>query len=106
MSVNERGANVPTPTSLIFSGNRDMISLETIRASNLETRNLENLVAVFGELRRRWLSSWPFAWPIWHILRLTCVRSRLVGGTHGVAESTIKELFLRTTKPRAYIIGR
>jgi hypothetical protein len=29
-----------------------MVSLETIRASNLETRNLENLVAVFGKLRR------------------------------------------------------
>jgi len=53
-----------------------MVSLDTIRASNLETRNLEGLVAVF------------------------------VGGTHGVAESTIKELFLRTTRPRAYIIGR
>ncbi|KEQ74797.1 hypothetical protein M436DRAFT_42599 [Aureobasidium namibiae CBS 147.97] len=53
-----------------------MVSLETIRASNLKTSNLENLVAVF------------------------------VGGTHGVAESTVKELFLRTTKPRAYIIGR
>ncbi|KAI4760901.1 hypothetical protein E4T52_07043 [Aureobasidium sp. EXF-3400] len=82
MSVDERAgwtppaANVTTPTSLIFSENQGMVSLDTIRASNIEAGNLEELVAVF------------------------------VGGTHGVAESTVKELFLRTTKPRAYIIGR
>ncbi|KAI4741393.1 hypothetical protein E4T50_08181 [Aureobasidium sp. EXF-12298] len=82
MSVDERAgwtppaANVTTPTSLIFSENQGMVSLDTIRASNIEAGDLEELVAVF------------------------------VGGTHGVAESTIKELFLRTTKPRAYIIGR
>ncbi|KAH0165630.1 hypothetical protein KCU67_g4648, partial [Aureobasidium melanogenum] len=82
MSVDERAgwtppaANVTTPTSLIFSENKGMVSLESIRKSNLEASNLENLVAVF------------------------------VGGTNGVAESTIKELFLRTTTPRAYIIAR
>ncbi|THY15476.1 hypothetical protein D6D02_03941 [Aureobasidium pullulans] len=82
MSVDESAgwlppaANVTTPTSLIFSENPGMVSLESIRTSNLEARNLENLVAVF------------------------------VGGTHGVAESTVKELFLRATTPRAYIIGR
>ncbi|KAH0337340.1 hypothetical protein KCU81_g8145, partial [Aureobasidium melanogenum] len=82
MSVDEHAgwtppaANVTTPTSLIFSENPGMVSLESIRTSNLEASNLENLVAVF------------------------------VGGTHGVAESTIRELFMRTTTPRAYIIGR
>lgn len=29
-----------------------------------------------------------------------------VGGTGGIGESTAKELFLRTTRPKAYIIGR
>ncbi|CAD0021126.1 unnamed protein product [Aureobasidium pullulans] len=70
MSVDESAgwlppaANVTTPTSLIFSENPGMVSLESIRTSNLEARNLENLVAVF-----------------------------------------VKELFLRATTPRAYIIG-
>ncbi|KAH0361362.1 hypothetical protein KCU65_g8751, partial [Aureobasidium melanogenum] len=82
MSVDEQAgwtppaANVTTPTSLIFSENKGMVSLDSIRKSNLEASNLENLVAVF------------------------------VGGTHGVAESTVRELFLRATTPRAYIIGR
>lgn len=54
MSVDESAgwlppaANVTTPTSLIFSENPGMVSLESIRTSNLEARNLENLVAVFG----------------------------------------------------------
>lgn len=54
MSVDESAgwlppaANVTTPTSLIFSENPGMVSLESIRTSNLEARNLEDLVAVFG----------------------------------------------------------
>lgn len=56
MSVDERAgwtppaANVTTPTSLIFSENKGMVSLDSIRKSNLEASNLENLVAVFGML--------------------------------------------------------
>jgi hypothetical protein len=56
MSVDElagwtsSAANVTTPTSLIFSENRGMVSLDTIRASNIQAGNLENLVAVFGML--------------------------------------------------------
>ncbi|KAI5241247.1 hypothetical protein E4T43_05539 [Aureobasidium subglaciale] len=82
MSVDERAgwtppaANVTTPTSLIFSENPNMVSLDSIRMSNLQAADLENLVTVF------------------------------VGGTNGVAESTEKELFLRATTPIAYIIGR
>ena len=45
-------ANVTTPTSLIFSENRGMVSLDTIRASNLEAGNFEDLVAVFGMFSR------------------------------------------------------
>lgn len=54
MSVDEAAgwtppaANVTNPTSLIFSENKGMVSLETVRKSNLEASNLENLVAVFG----------------------------------------------------------
>jgi len=56
MSVDEHAgwtppaANVTTPTSLIFSENTGMVSLDTIRASNIEAGNLEELVAVFGML--------------------------------------------------------
>ena len=54
MSVDEHAgwtppaANVTAPTSLIFSENQGMVSLDTIRASNIEAGNLEELVAVFG----------------------------------------------------------
>jgi hypothetical protein len=34
-----------------------MVSLDTIRASNIQAGNLENLVAVFGMLFRRHLAS-------------------------------------------------
>ncbi|GAB7360563.1 hypothetical protein MBLNU230_g0448t1 [Neophaeotheca triangularis] len=37
------------------------------------------------------------------IVGLVCV---FVGGTGGIGESTIKELFKRTTRPKAYIVGR
>ena len=56
MSIDERAgwtppaANVTTPTSLIFSENQGMVSLDTVRASNIEAGNLEELVAVFGML--------------------------------------------------------
>lgn len=53
-----------------------MVSIETIRESNAQGRAIEGLVAVF------------------------------VGGTGGIGESTVKEFFLRTTRPKAYIIGR
>lgn len=54
MSVDESAgwtspaANVTTPTSLIFSENPDMVSLDSVRKSNLAASELENLVAVFG----------------------------------------------------------
>lgn len=53
-----------------------MVNIETIRKSNAQGKHLAGLVTVF------------------------------VGGTGGIGESTAKELFRRTTKPRAYIIGR
>lgn len=53
-----------------------MVRIDTIRESNAQAKGLEGLVAVF------------------------------VGGTGGIGESTAKELFIRTTRPRAYIIGR
>ncbi|KAI5365232.1 Putative short-chain dehydrogenase/reductase SDR, NAD(P)-binding domain superfamily [Septoria linicola] len=53
-----------------------MVRIDTIRESNAKCKDIHELVAVF------------------------------VGGTGGIGESTAKELFLRTTKPRAYIIGR
>lgn len=63
--------------SLILAGaNIEMVRIDTIRESNAKCKDIHELVAVF------------------------------VGGTGGIGESTAKELFLRTTKPRAYIIGR
>lgn len=69
MSVDERAgwtppaANVTTPTSLIFSENQGMVSLDTIRASNIEAGNLEELVAVFGMLFCRRHFFLPFQQP-------------------------------------------
>ena len=54
MSVDENAdrlstaVNTSTPTSLIFSDNPDIVSLESVRDSNLRARDLDNLVAVFG----------------------------------------------------------
>lgn len=53
-----------------------MVRIDTVRESNAKCKSLVGLVAVF------------------------------VGGTGGIGESTAKELFLRTTSPKAYIIGR
>lgn len=53
-----------------------MVKIDTVRHSNEQAKVLDGLVVVF------------------------------VGGTGGIGESTAKELFLRTTRPRAYIIGR
>lgn len=53
-----------------------MVRIDTVRESNEKARALEGLVAVF------------------------------LGGTGGIGESTAKELFLRTTRPKAYIVGR
>ena len=52
------------------------ISIDDIRESNASARSLVGLVVVF------------------------------VGGTGGIGESTARELFQRTTRPKAYIIGR
>lgn len=54
----------------------DMVKIDTVRESNEKAKRLSGLVAVF------------------------------VGGTGGIGESTAKELFLRTTRPKAYIVGR
>lgn len=56
--------------------NLEMVRIDAIRESNAKAKGIEGLVAAF------------------------------VGGTGGIGESTAKELFLRTTRPRAYIIGR
>ncbi|CZT21671.1 uncharacterized protein RCC_07536 [Ramularia collo-cygni] len=56
--------------------NLEMIRVETVRESNEQVKGLEDYVAVF------------------------------IGGTGGIGESTAKELFIRASRPRAYIIGR
>jgi len=53
-----------------------MVDISTIRETNAKGKQLEGLVAVF------------------------------VGGTGGIGESTARELFIRSTRPRAYIVGR
>lgn len=53
-----------------------MVSIESVRASNAEGHLIQDFVGVF------------------------------VGGTGGIGESTAKELFQRTVRPRIYIIGR
>lgn len=53
-----------------------MVRIDAIRESNAQAKCLEGLVAVF------------------------------IGGTGGIGESTAKEMFLRTTRPKAYIVGR
>ncbi|KAK3714775.1 hypothetical protein LTR37_007509 [Vermiconidia calcicola] len=53
-----------------------MDRISTIRDSNAQCKCLDGLVAVF------------------------------VGGTGGIGESTATEFFMRTTRPRAYIVGR
>lgn len=63
-------------SQLIFGANLEMVGIDLVRSSNDQGRFLTGLVVVF------------------------------VGGTGGIGESTAKELFRRTTKPRAYIIGR
>ena len=62
--------------SLIYGANVEMVQIESIRKSNAQGKQLGGLVAVF------------------------------VGGTGGIGESTAKEFFLRSTRPRAYIVGR
>jgi hypothetical protein len=54
----------------------EAISISTIRASNAQCSCFDGLVVVF------------------------------VGGTDGVGRATAVELFRRTTRPRAYIVGR
>ncbi|PIA92261.1 Dehydrogenase/reductase SDR family member on chromosome X [Cercospora beticola] len=62
--------------SLLYGANIEMVRIDTVRESNAKCKSLVGLVAIF------------------------------VGGTGGIGESTAKELFLRTTSPKAYIIGR
>lgn len=61
---------------LVYGANTEMVNISTIRASNAQGKSLKGLVCVF------------------------------VGGTGGIGESTAKELFIRATQPRAYIVGR
>lgn len=61
---------------LRFGANLEMVSIDAVRKSNSQGKFLTGLVVVF------------------------------VGGTGGIGESTAKELFRRSTRPRAYIIGR
>ncbi|KAK8209189.1 hypothetical protein M8818_003884 [Zalaria obscura] len=53
-----------------------MVRIESVRESNQRAKSLQGLVAVF------------------------------VGGTNGIGETTARELFSKTTRPRAYILGR
>lgn len=71
-----RDAIIPAKTALSFGANLEMIKIATVRESNAQGKRLSGLVAVF------------------------------VGGTNGIGESTAKEFFLRSTAPRAYIVGR
>ena len=59
-----------------YGANIELVHIDTVRESNAKGKDLKGLVAVF------------------------------VGGTGGIGESTAKELFQRTTRPRAYIVGR
>jgi hypothetical protein len=61
---------------LLYAAGIEMVTINTIRESNAQCKQLKGLVCVF------------------------------VGGTGGIGESTAKELFIRTTQPRAYIVGR
>jgi hypothetical protein len=54
----------------------ETIPISTIRASNAQCTCFDGLVVVF------------------------------VGGTDGVGRATALEMFRRTTRPRAYIVGR
>lgn len=67
---------MPDLEKLSFGANLEMVSIDTIRESNAKAESLCDLIGVF------------------------------VGGTGGIGESTAKEFFKRTTRPRAYIIGR
>lgn len=53
-----------------------MVTIESIRSANAKGKLLQGLVAVF------------------------------IGGTGGIGEASAKEFFKRTTKPKAYIVGR
>jgi len=53
-----------------------MVRIADVREANIQAGQLKGLVAVF------------------------------VGGTGGIGESTLKEFFLRTVRPKAYIVGR
>lgn len=61
---------------LEFGASLEKVKIDAIRTSNAQGKSLHDLVAVF------------------------------VGGTNGIGESTAKEFFLRTTRPKAYIVGR
>jgi len=61
---------------LEFGASLEKVKIDAIRKSNAQGKILHDLVAVF------------------------------VGGTNGIGESTTKEFFLRTTRPKAYIVGR
>jgi len=63
-------------SALLHRANIEMVRIDTIRESNGKGKQIEGLVTVF------------------------------VGGTGGIGESTAKELFLRSSRPKAYIVGR
>lgn len=61
---------------MLERANVEMLHITDIREANAQARQFEGLVAVF------------------------------VGGTGGIGEGTAKELFAKTTRPKAYIVGR
>ena len=71
-----------------------MVLLEAVRISNAKLKNLPpGLVAVFGKA-----SISPTL--------LSSADHGKVGGTSGIAESTLKHFYRCALKPRIYIVGR
>lgn len=71
-----RNATIDSIHGMLDGANVEIVRVEAVRKANAQAKSLNGLVAVF------------------------------VGGTGGIGESTVKEMFLRTTNPRAIIVGR
>lgn len=78
-----------------------MVSLEAVRASNAKLKNLPpGLVALFGQ---------------YLIFDILCRSSQAlskylrliaVGATSGIGETTLKQFYRQTNRPRVYFVGR
>jgi NAD(P)-dependent dehydrogenase (short-subunit alcohol dehydrogenase family) len=76
LSPGEQNGESALVSNLLYGANIEMVKIDAIREANARAKQIGTFVAVF------------------------------VGGTGGIGESTAKELFARTTRPKAYIIGR